>query len=223
MPKVKKPVVVESSSSESESDLQTETDVETEIESESEPETKPEPEVTKTKTSKKSSLDVADVKLKTVKKSKDWVDMDIETPKHKQVIAVSAGTDHVAKRDDSKTASFDGKASSFDYTKFRDLDLSIEDMVKYCVVKSHDQKQFQLGKIFKQILKGINFEDVLPEVKPSGMRGSFEVRGRGGYRGGEQTGSYRGREQTGGYRGRGGEQTGGYRGRGNPRTFQYDE
>jgi hypothetical protein len=210
MPKVsKKPVaIVESSSSEAESDLQSESETETEIESESEPEPELKQEVTKTKSQKKNVLD-SDEKLKykdelkhgktskyenTSKQSKDWVDMDIEMPKHKQSVVISSAEPIKTKRDESKS-------SSFDYTKYRDLDLSIEDMVKYCVVKSHDLKQFQLGKIFKQILKGMNFEDVLPEVKQTVPRMSYDVRGRGGQ-------SYRGR-------GRGM--------RGNPRTFQYDE
>lgn len=201
MPKVSKKAVVESSSSESES--------QSEIESETESEREPEPEPVKKNKSKQKVDSESEEPTKQSKKSKDWVDLDIDMPKQKQTVVVSAVKTKTSEQKEPKELK-ELKASSFDYTKYRDLDLSIEDLVKYCIVKSHDSRQFHLGKIFKQILRGMNFEDVLPEVKANGSRHTYEaprhpyeVRGRGGQ-------SYRGRGGRGGVRG-------------NPRTFQYDE
>ena len=206
MPKSKKPVVSKESSSESEEFSESELDTETEVDTEPEPE--PVIEIKKsTKTTKeKKDKDVVDKP----KKSKEWIDLDDDMPK-KQTVVVS--TEPTRQKDTTKS-------SSFDYAKYRDLDLSIDDLVKYAIVKSYDSKQFHLGKIFKQILRGMHFEDVLPEVKSNAAaRGSYEGRGRGGQ-------SYRGYRGQNDYNagGRGGASDS-YRGRirGAPRTFQYDE
>jgi hypothetical protein len=207
MPKSKKPVAPKESSSESEEFSESELDTETEVDTEPEP-------VVELKKSVKSSKDKKEKDKDTVdkpKKSKEWVDLDDDLPK-KQTVVLSA---EPTKQKDTT------KPSSFDYAKYRDLDLSIDDLVKYAIVKSYDSKQFHLGKIFKQILRGMHFEDVLPEVKSSAStRGSYEGRGRGNYRG-----NYRGQNDY-SIGGRGGASAGdSYRGRirGTPRTFQYDE